>query len=231
MVLLLPTFNEEECISAVLDDALAACRPHGHRILVVDDGSSDATAARVRAHPGHPDSVDLLPLAHGGKDAALWAGIEAAQDEWIGMMDADGQYDPADLVRLLGQARALRADAVWGIRQRRGDSAWRLLISRSGRWIKRLLLGGTAVQDTGCGIWVARRRHLVAAIRACPAPAGQVHCHLPDLIARQGGIVAQCPIVHLARRAGQAKFGFINRLGPGWRSILQARRARAALRT
>lgn len=230
MIVLIPTFNEEACIRPVLDEVVRVCEPTGHRILIMDDGSTDNTVSLVEAHPAFGTTIQVLACPHGGKDLALWAGIAAAQDEWLGMMDADGQYDPVDFIRLLEQARKQNADAAWGFRQQREDSIWRLLISRGGRTVKRVLLGGTAVQDTGCGIWVARRSRLLPAIQACPRPAGQVHCHLPDLIVQQGGIVVECPITHRARQAGQAKFGFLNRLGPGLRSLLQARRAKQALR-
>ncbi len=96
MIILIPTFNEEACIETVLADTAAISKANGYRILVVDDGSTDGTIFCVRSHPDHPDTIAILPLTHGGKDAALWAGIEEADDAWIGMMDADGQYDPAD---------------------------------------------------------------------------------------------------------------------------------------
>jgi Glycosyl transferase family 2 len=230
MIVLIPTFNEEECIRAVLDELVPICEPVGHRILIMDDGSTDATVSFVEAHPAFGNTIQLLACPHGGKDLVLWAGIEAADEEWLGMMDADGQYDPTDLIQLLKQARSQNADAAWGFRQRRDDSAWRLLISRGGKAAKKSLLGSTAVRDTGCGIWVARRPLLLPAIQASPQPAGQVHCHLPDLMVQQGGTVVECPITHRSRHAGQAKFGFLNRLGPGLRSLLQARRAKQTLR-
>lgn len=43
MIVLVPTFNEEDCIRSVLDELVRACQPNGHRILVIDDGSTDAT--------------------------------------------------------------------------------------------------------------------------------------------------------------------------------------------
>ena len=116
------------------------------------------------------------------------------------------------------------ADAVWGIRGKRCDYGWRLFISRIGRRVKRLMLGHCCVSDTGCGIWVAKACHLRDLRQRCPDPVGQVHCHLPEYIQSRGGKVVERDIEHRARHAGQAKFGAINRIIPGLRSLFQARR-------
>ncbi len=114
MIVLIPTYNEEECIRSVLDELVPICEPAGHRILIMDDGSTDTTVSLVKAHPAFGKTIQLLACPHGGKDLALWAGIEAADEEWLGMMDADGQYDPADFIHLLAQATSQKADAAWG---------------------------------------------------------------------------------------------------------------------
>lgn len=231
MIILIPAFNEEECIRAVLDELMPHCKAGGHNVLIIDDGSTDCTVDRVKSHPDYPATVNLLTLPHRGKDVALWAGIEAADDEWIGMMDGDGQYDPGNFSSLLDYAHKNASDAVWGIRLQRDDSRWRLIISYAGRWAKKLILKSYAVSDPGCGMWIACKESLARAIRSCPSPAGQVHCHLADLIRVQGCKVDECPIHHRARHGGKAKFGFINRIGPGWRSLRQAVKTSQQLRS
>ena len=59
----------------------------------------------------------------------------------------------------------------------------------------------------------------------CPSPAGQVHCHLPEFILARGGIIKEYVIEHRARKGGRAKFGALNRVVPGFVSLLQARAA------
>ncbi len=226
MTILIPVWNEEAVVSFVLDDLHAGALPAGTEILLLNDGSTDRTANEIaRWKQLHPEArVQAVDLPHGGKDAALWCGFQQVQTEWIGMMDGDGQYCPADFQRLRDRANETGADAVWGIRGKRCDYGWRLFISRIGRRVKRLMLGHCCVSDTGCGIWVAKACHLRDLRQRCPDPVGQVHCHLPEYIQSRGGKVVERDIEHRARHAGQAKFGAINRIIPGLRSLFQARR-------
>jgi len=228
---LIPVWNERDCILAVLRAFEGPAALQQVQLLVVDDGSTDGTGTVLddysRAHP----RMAVLHVPHGGKDRALWAGFQAVRTAWTGMMDGDGQYEPSDFPRLLAFARETRADAVWGMRVHRQDHALRFLSSRIGRATKRLVLGGQVVQDTGCGIWIARSQYLQPVPGVCLDPAGQVHCHLPELIATQGGHVTEMEIAHRARSAGQAKFGALNRIVPGLRSLCQAVKARRRLRS
>lgn len=230
LTVLIPVWNERDCISNVLQAFEGPSELRQVQLLVVDDGSTDGTGSVLddysRAHP----RMTALHVPHGGKDRALWAGFHAVRTAWTGMMDGDGQYDPNDFPRLLAFARDVRADAVWGIRVHRQDHALRFLSSRIGRMTKRLALGGQMVQDTGCGIWIARSQVLQSIPGVCPDPAGQVHCHIPELIATQGGHVAELEIAHRLRPAGQAKFGALNRIVPGLRSLCQAAKGRRRLK-
>lgn len=230
LTILIPVWNEEGPLRDVIAEILSLPELADTRILIIDDGSTDRTPQIAEALARDNARVAVLQRPHAGKDHALWAGIAGAQTEWLGMTDGDGQYDPRDFARLLDAANERRADAVWGVRARRQDTAFRLAISRAGRWFKRQMLGGSAVTDSGCGIWVARRSFLLPIIESCPNPSGQVHCHLADLMAAQGAVVVEQSITHRSRSQGQAKYGMFNRLGPGFRSLVQASAIRRALR-
>ena len=228
LTILIPVWNEEGPVRPVVEEILQATPPD-FRVLIMNDGSSDATPALIDQLAASHDRVSVLHLPHQGKDHALWAGIRAANTEWLGMTDGDGQYDPLDFQRLMDTALAGNADAVWGVRERRQDTRFRLVISRAGRWFKKAILGSSAVTDSGCGIWVARRRFLLPIANASHAPAGQIHCHLADLMVAQGAAVREMIIHHRARITGTAKYGMFNRLIPGLRSLLQANEVRRSL--
>ena len=228
--LVLPVWNEREVIEPVVQEILSVPELGGIRVLLADDGSTDGSAERLDGLARRDGRCAVLHLPHGGKDRALWAAFGRIETEWLGIMDSDGQYDPRDLVAFFRRAEDEPA-AVWGIRARRHDNRWRKIISRAGRLAKRAILGSCTVQDTGCGIWVAQTRYVRDLDALCPEPAGQVHCHLPELIRTRGGRIAEQEIRHRSRLGGQAKYGALNRMGPGLRSLFQARSLlRTALR-
>lgn len=96
LTIIVPAYNEAERLGRTLPQILdrLADFPAGGRVLVVDDGSVDATGDAVRGRmPAHPN-LDLITLSRqGGKGAAVRAGIRAAATEVIGFMDADLSTD------------------------------------------------------------------------------------------------------------------------------------------
>ncbi|UTI63168.1 glycosyltransferase family 2 protein [Paraconexibacter antarcticus] len=114
-----PVFNEVGDIEAVLDRLLATPCPIDREWIVVDDGSSDGTAdvlGRVAAAHG----LRFLPQpVNRGKGAAVRAGIAAATGDFVVVQDADWEYDPADIPKLLEPLLEDRADVVYGSRFRR----------------------------------------------------------------------------------------------------------------
>ena len=95
--ILIPAFNEEASIAEVVTELLAA--EPWHEIIVIDDGSADATSARAAAAGAkvirHPYNK--------GNGAAVKTGIRAATGEYVLIVDGDGQHQPGDARRLIAQ--------------------------------------------------------------------------------------------------------------------------------
>jgi len=111
--LVMPAFNEEATIRTSLERCLA--QPFVLEVVVVDDGSSDKTVAILEAF----DDLRVRLIQHPinrGKGAAIRTGIEAATGDYIGIQDADLEYDPTDLAKLLVPLDQDLADAVYGSR-------------------------------------------------------------------------------------------------------------------
>jgi glycosyltransferase involved in cell wall biosynthesis len=96
----IPAYNEAPTIAAVV----RACLEHAEHVLVVDDGSDDATAAQLRGLP-----ITLIQHAvNRGKGASLWRGFQhalAADCAGVVTLDGDGQHAPADIANLVTAAR------------------------------------------------------------------------------------------------------------------------------
>jgi len=118
--ILIPLFNEEEFISALLERVLEAPLPDGlaRELIVVDDGSGDGSAEIVEALAArHPGLIRLVRHERNqGKGAAIRTAIRHASGEFAIIQDADLEYDPREYPAMLKPLLEGKADAVYGSR-------------------------------------------------------------------------------------------------------------------
>jgi dolichol-phosphate mannosyltransferase len=155
--LIIPAYNEAAGIHQAIAEADAALvRLAGdYEILIVDDGSSDATAHMVRAAmSAHPRVRLLQHDTNRGYSAALRTGFEAARFDQIAFTDADCQFHLNDLAFLIPLTE--QNHLVVGYRLNRQDPLRRRLLSWGYNTLARTLLG-TQVRDCDCALKVFRR--------------------------------------------------------------------------
>lgn len=209
-----PMHNEQENVRPLLDEAASVLAPLGaFELILVDDGSTDATLERARAwkHEHGAEWLRILALERrGGQSGAVAAGAEGARAPVVGMMDGDMQNDPRDFARMLELVERENWDGASGIRVHRRDSLVRRLSSRIGNGVRNVLTGDR-VRDSASGIKVFRREWLLRVPRF-----NGMHRFLPTLVRYLGGKVIEVPVNHRPRAAGRAKYGIGNR---AWRGL------------
>jgi dolichyl-phosphate beta-glucosyltransferase len=204
MTIVLPAYNEATRLGPALDELFAyldAPSVQGVHpridVLVVDDGSTDATAELVRsrveaerATDGDQASLRLLPVQHGGKGSAVRAGMLAAEGDLVVFSDADMATPPQELPKLV-EALA-KVDVALGSRIQPDGSDMRATQPRYRRF-----LGG--VFHTLASIWVVGDvRDTQCGFKGFTREAAR------DLFGRQKvtSIVFDVELIHLARRRG-----------------------------
>jgi glycosyltransferase involved in cell wall biosynthesis len=116
----IPTFDEERTIEEIIRRVAAV--PFRTEIIVVDDGSTDGTAEILGRMEGEIPQLATLPQSvNRGKGAAVRVGIAATRGDVVVIQDADLEYDPADLPRLIDPLLRGVADVVYGTRLRGGE--------------------------------------------------------------------------------------------------------------
>ena len=199
-VLVIPAYEEEARVGAVLEAVARAGL--GCEIVVVDDGSRDATAA-VAARAGAQVLRHPFNLGYG---AALQTGYKYALERGarvVAQMDADGQHDPAELAELLAAVESGEADLVVGSRFL-GRGAYRMGVLRTlGRRLFQGIarLAGLSVSDPTSGFQAMNRRVLeVYARDFVPTDYPDVDVQLAA--SRNGLRVAERPVrMHTGPRA------------------------------
>jgi len=205
VLVVVPAYNERACIAAVVTEVLAA----GHDCLVVDDGSTDDTAALARAAGAR---VVCLPI-NLGVGGALRTGFRYAADHGyrtVVQVDADGQHPAAAIEALLHDLHRRNLDMVVGSRFLQPSD---YPVSRSRRAAIALLArviataGDTRMTDPTSGLRAIRTPLLDALAHDFP------HHYLGDtfealLVAtRRGYRIGEVPVVMRPRQGGQPSAG------------------------
>ncbi len=148
----IPAFNEADVIAEVVSGLRRSAE--WHQIVVVDDGSSDRTGdaaaaagAQVVRHPYNK-----------GNGASVKSGVRAATGEYVLVIDADGQHQPSDAVRLV--ARLGEFDLVVGARAHATQATWARRMGNGALNALAAYLTGRPIPDLTSGFRAARRQHL-----------------------------------------------------------------------
>jgi glycosyltransferase involved in cell wall biosynthesis len=206
--LVVPMHDEEDNVLplATQVQAAMAASPWPWQLILVDDGSRDRTAERIReavaASPQHVAAV--LLRRNFGQTAAMQAGIDAARGTVVATMDGDLQNNPHDIVRMVRRLLDEHLDLLVGWRRDRKDNFW---LRRLPSWFaNRLIVAVTGVKlhDYGCSLKVYRTS-VLRDIRLY----GEMHRFIPTWMATvtSPDRIREEEVSHFPRVHGQSKYG------------------------
>jgi glycosyltransferase involved in cell wall biosynthesis len=197
----LPAYNEAANLDQVVRrtaEALAA-NARAYEIVVVDDGSQDTSAAVLDRLKAEYPMLRVVRHPHNrGYGAALRSGYAAARYAWVFMMDADNQFDPADLGLLLQHAG--NADIVTGYRKRRRDPLARRLNAWAFFTLVRLFFG-RQVRDVNCAFKLLRRD--ILSRMDLRSNGALINTEVFVLARRQQARIVEVPVHHFPRTSGK----------------------------
>ena len=200
--LVIPVYNGSETIVSVVECARAALSSLRHEIVLVNDGSSDASeevccdlAAR------YPDTVTFVQLSRNfGEHAAVLAGLRRARGQYVATLDDDGQNPPDQILLLLDYARKHELDVVYGrYREKRHN-----LVRNLGSWFTNAV--ATIVlrkpRDLYLSSFKVMNRFLVQVVAGYDGP----YPYLDGLILQATQRFGQVEVEHRQREAGRSGY-------------------------
>lgn len=201
-----PAFNDAPSLPRLVEAVFAVLRHHvsDYEVIVVNDGSTDATAEVLRQleQRYHPHLRVITHARNLGYGAALRSGFAAAAKEFIFYTDGDGQYDPTELSRLLAVMTPQTA-LVNGYKIERSDPWHRVLIgnlyNRFARWLFRIRL-----RDIDCDFRLIRRSALD--LTQLRSTGGTICIEIVRSLELSGAGIAEVPVHHYPRLHGRSQF-------------------------
>jgi glycosyltransferase involved in cell wall biosynthesis len=205
----IPAYEEAESLPELVRELTAVLETHGGswEIVIVDDGSRDATADALERLAAADRRVRGVSFRRNfGKSAALATGFRVARGRAVVTLDADLQDDPSELPKLVTRLDE-GYDLVSGWKQNRQDPISKTVPSRLFNAVTSWV-AGVRLHDFNCG-FKAYRRDVTLALEVY----GEFHRFMPALAHWAGFRVTEVPVHHRRRKFGRSKFGpsrFIN---------------------
>jgi glycosyltransferase involved in cell wall biosynthesis len=202
---LIPAFNEAGTIATVVEQVQAL--PFDKQLIVVDDGSTDGTAAILDGLADEAGNLVLLRQENRGKGAALRAGIPYVDGDVVVIQDADLEYDPADVPVLIEPIVDGRADVVYGSRLSGGRPQRAYLFwHRVGNRFLSLVAGAlfnTTLSDMETG-YKAFRADVLASLELRENGFG-IEPEITGRICKQGLRIYELPVSYYGRTYREGK--------------------------
>lgn len=202
---IVPVFNEEESIGATLERTLQLRKKYNLEVVVVDDGSTDRTRGIIRTF------ADVLLISHTrnlGKGMAIITGMVKSRGDILVVQDADLEYLPEEIPRLIEPILNKKADVVFGSR-----FSGRIVGMGRTHWFGNKLLSATAGLLYGVQITDVMTGHKAFSRKSLNSiklreKDFEIEVEFTAKLLRNGWRIAEVPISYSFRRNGRSKIGY-----------------------
>jgi glycosyltransferase involved in cell wall biosynthesis len=204
LTIVVPAYNEASALETFLPQLLEFCSDHGHRVILVNDGSRDGTADLLATYADRTELTVVTNKVNRGYGGAVKAGLTRVATEYAVTMDADGQHRLEDVTRLHDEIRATDADMIVGGRERMvGESRYRRVGKALIRRVAKVLMP-MRIHDLNSGMRICRSRLVTRYLHLCPD--SMAFCDIITLVfISQKHLVTESPIVVVNRVDGVSK--------------------------
>ena len=200
-----PAFNDEQTIGQLVQNSLAILPTFtdDYEVLVINDGSTDGTAALLEDLRKKDEHVrPIHHQANRGYGGALQSGFENATKEFVFYTDGDGQYDVREIARLLPLMKP-GIDVVNGYKSKRADSLHRVIIGKIYNRTARLLFR-LPIRDVDCDFRLIRRTALQHVGKI--STSGAACLEMIRKLKASGAVFAEVEVSHYPRIHGHSQF-------------------------
>ncbi len=203
----IPFYNEEGNVGPLIQEIESSLEKdfpkNDYEIIMVDDGSSDSTAADMReTKKHHKNTRGILLNKNYGQATALYVGFQNAKWDYIFSLDGDGQNNPSDFQKLYQKLINEDLDVVAGWRQKRKDPAWMIVITKSARFLRWMLIQDW-VKDSGCTLRIYKNS-VVKDLELW----GEMHRYIIALSKLNGYKIGELSVDHRAREVWVSKYNW-----------------------
>jgi glycosyltransferase involved in cell wall biosynthesis len=199
-----PLYNEQSVVQELYERLTKVMRQTGesYELVLVEDGSSDATLERLREIAEEDENVVVVQLRRNfGQTPALAAGFDHSRGEVIISMDGDLQHLPEEIPNFLKKIDE-GYDVVSGWREKRVDNLiMRKIPSKVANWMASKV-SGVDIHDFGT-TFKAYKRQIIQDLRLY----GEMHRFIPAIVSFSGAKIVEIPIKNIERPAGKSNYG------------------------
>ncbi len=200
-----PVYNEEGNLKKLFDEVKAVMNTlEGNwEFLFINDGSKDSSKKEILEIVEKDKRAVLIDFKRNyGQAIAMDAGFRYGKGEILISLDADLQNDPKDIPRLLKKLNDEDLDMVAGWREKRKDPAWMIVVTKSAKFLRKLLIDD-GVHDSGCTLRVYRKE-AVEDLELW----GEMHRYIVALLGWKGSKISELKVNHRKREHGVSKYNW-----------------------